>query len=90
MNLFEASPQGLVWIFIGFQYIILMFMQAFDHYIDDVPPEVLMQLERQDYLTDRADNNMNDEEDTQSEDSNHTKLNVDCQLFEIHENDKDF
>lgn len=36
MKLFQASPQGLVWIFISYQYIILIIMQAFDYYIDDV------------------------------------------------------
>lgn len=54
MQLIEFSGVGTVWLFIGFQYVILISMAFFAMIVDDVPGEVIIQLQRQEYLAERA------------------------------------
>ena len=41
---------GVVWMFIGFQYFVFAVMQMFDFLVDDIPAEVEIQLERQEFI----------------------------------------
>lgn len=54
MQLIEFTSWGQVWLFIGFQYTIFILMAVFSWAVPDVPEEVEIQLQRQNYLRDRA------------------------------------
>ena len=45
-----------VWIFIMLQYFVFTSMGLFEYLIDDVPYEVHLQLQRQEYLNERLKN----------------------------------
>ena len=50
MELLTFSGVGKIWIFIGFQYVLIVSMIFFAWLVDDVPQETQIQLERQEYL----------------------------------------
>ena len=54
MELVQASPQGIVWSFIGLQYSIISLMALFAYIVPDVPEEVTIQLQRMEHLADMA------------------------------------
>lgn len=54
MDLITFSGTGKIWLFIGFQYFIFVAMAIFAYLVDDVPYEVTIQLQRQEYLAERA------------------------------------
>jgi hypothetical protein len=60
MELIPFTAWGEVWLFIGFQYVIFVAMAVFSYIVDDVPEDVAIQLQRQEYLRERAE--MSDEE----------------------------
>lgn len=60
MGLLNFSDVGKTWLFIGFQYVVFLSMALFAYLVDDVPPYVQIQLDRQEYLAERL--NMTDEE----------------------------
>lgn len=60
MSFLHFSKFGLAWTFIGFQYFVFCSMAIFAEYVEDVPEEVQMQLDRQAHLNDLL--NMTDEE----------------------------
>jgi hypothetical protein len=55
MEIIDFTAWGRVWLFIGFQYVIFVAMAVFSWAVPDVPEDVLIQLERQTYLRDRAE-----------------------------------
>jgi hypothetical protein len=63
MELIPFTSWGQVWLFIGFQYVIFIAMAIFAYLVDDVPEDVAIQLQRQEYLRERAE--MTDEERTE-------------------------
>ena len=60
MELITFSNVGKTWLFIGLQYAILVAMMAFAAFVDDEPPHVAIQKQRQTYLNERL--NMTEEE----------------------------
>eukprot|EP01039_Chlorochromonas_danica_P003205 gene3205-3510_t len=89
MELLTFSGVGMIWLFIGFQYVILISMVVFSLYVDDVPPEVVVQLKRQDYLVHRALMTEQEREEADNE-SNVNQLHrheFDLSLFQPHELD---
>ena len=57
MQVLPFSFSGKVWIFIGLQYFIFASMAWFEYVIDDVPFEVSLQLQRQEYICERLQDN---------------------------------
>lgn len=41
MGMVNESPQGVLWVFIGFQYFLIFMMGLFDYIVPDVPEEVI-------------------------------------------------
>lgn len=60
MQLITFTNVGKTWLFIGLQYAILVMMMVFSYLVNDEPPYVTIQKERQDYLEERL--NMTEEE----------------------------
>lgn len=54
MDIFDVTPQGKLWIFIGFQYFVFALMAIFAYIVDDQPEEVVIQLSRQDFIVDKV------------------------------------
>jgi anoctamin-10/anoctamin-7 len=55
MKVLPISLAGKVWVFIGLQYFIFSSMALFEYLIDDIPYEVSLQLERQEYICERLE-----------------------------------
>jgi hypothetical protein len=85
MDLLTFSGVGTIWIFVGFQYFILIFMGLFAMLVDDVPPEVVIQLERQKYLAERALMTTDErlEEDGKTGHSRPTLQSIDFAQFQV-------
>lgn len=79
MDLLNFSSTGTVWTFIGFQYSILFSMAIFAGIVDDVPREVTVQLQRQDYLAERA---LMDDSEREAEDNKASNSRLQHQHFD--------
>lgn len=60
MGVLDVSIEAKIWIFITVQYFVFMIMQIFSYLVDDIPEYVVIQLSRQDYLSNLA--HMSEEE----------------------------
>mmetsp|Transcript_21771 Transcript_21771/g.36403 ORF Transcript_21771/g.36403 Transcript_21771/m.36403 type:complete len:780 (+) Transcript_21771:27-2366(+) len=86
------SDVGQLWIFIGFQYTIFVIMGIFAWWVDDMPNEVQIQLDRQSYVQERAKQEPEAliEQDNRlqsSSASRPTQTNLPDDIFEIHRTD---
>lgn len=85
MELVDSSAWGSVWLFIGFQYVIFVSMAIFSYVVDDVPEDVQIQLQRQEYLRERAEMTDEDrEEEKGKKDGQKPKhTSIAPQLFQV-------
>jgi hypothetical protein len=56
------SEQGRVWVFIGFQWVLISLQLYVQYAIDDVPEEVTIQLERKAFINDKVIEKVADED----------------------------
>ena len=63
MQVFHCSLSMKVWIFIILQYFVFTSMGLFGYLIDDIPYEVQLQLQRQDYILERLENENYDKDE---------------------------
>jgi len=69
MDIIVSEPSVKIWLFIAFQYAVFSIMSFFDYMIDDVPHEVTVQLQRQEFLVSKVvdlDLSDDDEEEANS------------------------
>ena len=50
MQLFETSNASLVWIFVIFQYFLIITALLLEYFVDDVPEDVTIQLQRTEFI----------------------------------------
>lgn len=81
MQLVNFSDQGVVWVFIGFQYFVILLMGLFAYLVDDVPEEVTIQLARQEHLKELAYGLKEDENNEFAVEAS------DLQIFDVDEDD---
>jgi hypothetical protein len=60
----EASPAGRVWVFVGFQWILIAIQFYVQAVIPDVPEEVEIQISRNEVINEKLIEKINDEEST--------------------------
>ena len=67
MDIIVSEPSVKIWLFITFQYAVFSIMSLFDYLIDDVPHEVKVQLQRQEFLVSKVvDLDLSDDEDEEA------------------------
>lgn len=91
MKVITFDGVGMVWIFIGFQYAIFIAMGFFSFYVDDVPEDVNIQLQRQEYLVERAqmtDEQLQEEQSKLRGGSRPVMAQFDPSMFQPHEVDE--
>jgi len=78
----SMSPHGLVWLFMGFNYGISSTMRIIEALVDDIPEDVVTQLERQAYIREKVVQQAADDTKTvdySTKRTNFTRLVQDCE-----------